>query len=303
MLCEGANDAHTVRGDVCYTYYNIFLDSHQYSFPGRKPLLLHFPSEMHRFILLLCALGLLLTAIPSHAFFEMLDVLQEQLEQSQQQGGDTQSTEALQDIVKELKAAPAKDRAGFKDVDAKQWFAPYALYASAKGIMTGYKDKAGKPTGDFGPGDPVTVAQMLKIAFKAAGADESACPATAKHPGAAKHWAKPFVACLEQLGVRLLAGNPPLDRPALRGEVIGLLNDVYGGEVPPIAPPFKDLGDSLYANDIAYAYVLGIVTGDKDKNGKETGTFRPNAGVNRAEAAKITYLKMRQVAKAAAKKK
>lgn len=264
-------------------------------------LLLHFRSEMQRFILSLCALGLLLAAIPSRAFFEVLDELEKQLQS--QQGGSTESTGALQDLLQELKAAPVQDKAGFKDVGAKEWYAPYALYASSKGMMTGYKDASGKPTGKFGPGDPVTVAQMLKISLKAAGVDEAKCTAAPKHPKAAAHWAKAFVACAETLKVRILAGNPPLDRTATRAEVIGLLQDVFGGAVPRIVSPFTDTAGSPYEDDIAYAYVVGIVSGDKDKQGKETGIFRPADPVKRAETAKIVYLKMRVQAKAAAKKK
>ncbi|TSC59009.1 MAG: Uncharacterized protein Greene041619_190 [Candidatus Peregrinibacteria bacterium Greene0416_19] len=243
---------------------------------------------MHRLLLPLCALGFLLAATPARAFFGVLDELQKQIESDQSGGADTK---ALQDLLKDLQSAPAAD--GFSDIDAKAWYAPYVSYAASKGIVTGYKDSKGKATGKFGPGDAVTVAQMLKIALKATGIDESICTGRPKHPKAKDHWASSYVVCAEAMNARILKESPPLDRPATRGEVIGLLHDVFQDQVSSLVSPFKDTKGSPYERDIAFAYALGIVTGDKDKSGRETGTFRPGDGVKRGEAAKIIYLKMR----------
>lgn len=51
---------------------------------------------------------------------------------------------------------------------------------------------------------------------------------------------------------------------------------------------FKDVpADSEYAEAILLMAELGIVNGDTDRKSKPTGTFRPNAPINRAEVAKI----------------
>lgn len=47
--------------------------------------------------------------------------------------------------------------AGFKDVSAKDWFAPYVNYAAEKGIVSGYSN------GKFGPGDNLQRGQVAKI--------------------------------------------------------------------------------------------------------------------------------------------
>lgn len=44
---------------------------------------------------------------------------------------------------------------------------------------------------------------------------------------------------------------------------------------------------------IAYAAALKIVSGDRDAAGNPRKIFRPNAPVNRAEAAKIIYERLR----------
>lgn len=46
----------------------------------------------------------------------------------------------------------------FSDVDLNQWYAPYVIFAYSKGVVSGYGD------GTFGPGNPVTFAEFLKIA-------------------------------------------------------------------------------------------------------------------------------------------
>ena len=66
-------------------------------------------------------------------------------------------------------------------------------------------------------------------------------------------------------------------------------------EVVPAAPKivlklvkFTDVGKKHdNATAIALLAGYGIVSGDSDKDGKSTGTFRPDAPINRAEIAKI----------------
>ncbi len=230
----------------------------------------------------------LLSAEPAHGFFKILDKVNI--------GGSSKNP--LEDVIRRLEKT--KGAGAFRDIKRDDWFNPYVSSVAKWGIVTGYKDKDDKLTGAYGPGDPVTVAEILKMAMKAAKTDEKECPAAVKHPKAGAHWAKVYVACGEARGLRLLKNSPDLNRPALRGEVLAALFDSFEDDVPQEASPFTDAQGHLFESDIAYAAKLGIVSGDKDADGNPKGTFRPNDRVNRAEAAKMIYLK---VAAAVAKEK
>lgn len=236
-------------------------------------------------------LSLFLFASPAYGFFEILDKLSPKKNTG---GGD------LQKVMQQVEEAKNASKSGFKDVKDGDWFGIYVSSVAKWGIVSGYKDKDGKPTGKYGPGDPVTIAEILKMAMKSAKVDEKECPAAVKHPKAGAHWAKVYVACGEARGLRLLKGNPDLNRGASRAEVLATLFDAFEDDIPEEEADFTDSHGHAYEADIALAAKLGIVSGDKDEDGNATGTFRPNDKVNRAEAAKMIYLK---VAAAVAKKK
>lgn len=181
----------------------------------------------------------------------------------------------------------------FEDVRDEDWFLRYVISVAEWGIVSGYKDSDGAPTGSFGPGNPVTIAEMLKIVFEAAQVDELACDTTLLAPNEKDHWAAPYVACGLERQMRMLRlPNPDLNRPALRGEVMSIVHDGFGDTVPPLYASFSDVRGHLYEADIAYAALAGVISGDKTDAGEDTGTFRPNDRLNRAEAAKIIYEKL-----------
>lgn len=64
----------------------------------------------------------------------------------------------------------------FTDVPATAWFAPYVLTTAKKGLLSGYKDAAGNPTGKYGPSDLVTRAQAAKAFINAAGVPNKTTP-------------------------------------------------------------------------------------------------------------------------------
>lgn len=218
-------------------------------------------------------------------FGPIFNQLKEEIEKIEQS-----SPEGLEDVLKDLEGAPA---AQFSDVQANDWFHRYVSSVARWGIVSGYKDAAGNPTGQFGPGNTVTVAEILKMALKAAQVDETLCSGSPGLPQAENHWARPFVVCAQDRGVRLLKATPDLNRPATRAEVLSVLFDAFGDKVPPLFAPFKDTENHPLEPDIAYGAALKIVSGDKDPSGKPTGRFRPNDSVNRAEAAKIIYERLR----------
>lgn len=179
----------------------------------------------------------------------------------------------------------------FNDVSEEDWFSSYVSTVSGWGVVSGYRDAEGRPLGQFGPANPVTVAELLKMSFKAAQIDTTSCslvPPT--HSQALGHWAQEFVTCGEQMELRILENSTlSIDRKASRAEVIAVLNDVFGESVPPLYSNFRDTQGHRLEADIAYAYTRGVVSGDKDSKGIETGLFRPNDAINRAEVAKIIY--------------
>lgn len=220
-------------------------------------------------------------------FFGSLDSLQAEFEKIES-GGEG---EELTEILNQLDEVSGTVR--FKDVPDGAWFHRYVSSVARWKIVSGYKDTGGNPTGNFGPGNPVTVAEILKMAYGSSEKNTAACTAAPRHSEAANHWASIFVACAEEDGVRLIEAGASLNRPATRAEVLSVIHDVFKERVPPLLSSFTDTAGHGFESDIAFAAAMGIVTGDKDADGNPTGMFRPDDNVNRAEAAKIIYEKLR----------
>lgn len=220
-------------------------------------------------------------------FFDEIVALQEEL-----QVWEATNAADFTDVIAQL-----EDITGpvFRDVADADWFNPYVASLSEWGIVSGYKDAQGRPTGEYRPGNQVTIAEVLKMASEAAQVDTSSCPGSPLHPQANDHWVRSYVKCAENNGVRLMDPRLPADlnRPAKRAEVITLIHDTFGDEVLPLYSNFVDTQGHAYEADIAYANLYGIVSGDKSAAGVETGTFRPDDPINRAETAKIIYEKLK----------
>lgn len=239
---------------------------------------------MHKFARLsvLAVLAALVVVPVARGFFNQLDELKQEL--VAYQATNTADFTDLMNTLDDL-SAPT-----FDDVADTDWFGSYVASVSSWGVVSGYKDAQGQSTGKFGPGNPVTVAEMLKIAFKSAHVDEATCVLPPSLPQAIGHWAQKFVSCGEARGMRILQDkNLDLNRPATRAEVLAILDDAYGEKVPAIFSNFRDTQGHPLESDIAYAYSRGIVSGDKDANGIALGLYRPNANIVRAEVAKIIY--------------
>ena len=230
----------------------------------------------------------LLYPLPSFAFFGILDQLKEEL--AGMGGSHEEMSVRFDDLVEQLSGPSERT---FTDMTPGAWYERYVRGVTQWGIVSGYTDEEGRALGRFGPGDPVTIAQMLKMALEAAQVDETKCGSNPAHPQAQGHWAMQYVACGEEKNMRILRTFTNLDRPALRGEVLVIIHDAFGDRVPPLLSIFDDTADHPYEADIAYASVLGIVSGDTDRWGNPLGRFRPNDQINRAEAAKIIYEKLK----------
>ncbi len=171
----------------------------------------------------------------------------------------------------------------FSDVPPDAWYAEYVNAAVDAGIVSGYRDSAGTLAGTFGPGNRVTVAEILKIALESAGYDVS------RGVGYG-HWAAKYFSIALGEHFSLLQDpylNP--DRPALRAEVASLIADAFHLSVPsPEGRVFSDVGAVVdFAGAIEGLAIDQVVNGDTDSAGNPTGKFRPLAPINRAETVKI----------------
>ena len=69
--------------------------------------------------------------------------------------------------------APAQ-AASFKDVPSGQWYTSWVDQASDQGLMSGFTDPVtGRPTGYFGPDEPLTRAQVATVLWRMAGGPSS----------------------------------------------------------------------------------------------------------------------------------
>ncbi len=222
---------------------------------------------------------------PVVGFFEAFGQLAEQLKAIEQS--------APGDLDTVLRKQETETAVRFNDVASDHWFYRYVSPVARWGIVSGYKNADGKSTGVFGPGNTVTVAEILKMALKAAQVDETACTGKTGMPQAETHWAKAFVVCAREKRMRILRLDPDLNRPATRAEVLSVIFDAFGDDVPPLFSPFKDTAGHPLESTIAYGAALRMVSGDKDDSGQSKKSFRPDAAVNRAEASKILYERLR----------
>lgn len=172
------------------------------------------------------------------------------------------------------------------DVPQSAWFATYVQKSAEAGIVSGYKNSSGKPTGKFKPENNITVAEALKIASEGAGYDEQAYATTV--PSGVKHWASAYVSVA--LGEHFpIVQATSLERSATRAEVAALFAASFRTNVQTeTINQFTDVDTRTeYATSIEALNRDGVITGDTDAKGVATGTFRPAALINRAEVAKM----------------
>jgi len=175
----------------------------------------------------------------------------------------------------------------FTDVPIATWFAPYVHTALKTGIVTGYRDSDGVPTGKYGPEDNISIAQLAKIAHRLSGTDETKIHVGAKNTQSQSTWAEAFFASAEVRGW-LVFRNSRLDpnRNASRAEVVTTILQAL--DIPRMwtkGTLFSDVNfDTLYADAIETAATDGLVSGDSSGTAP---TFRPDDPMNRAEIAKI----------------
>jgi hypothetical protein len=199
-----------------------------------------------------------------------------------------QEIELLNAVVIEARTDSAREkfRVGeipFLDVDEEAWFIGPVRFLRDIGIISGYTDSNGNQTGLFGPGDPVTKAEITNMLFQIA--DAPFDPAlTAQNPYAKNHWARNEIAVAEALKLSMWKDLPNPDKKASRAEVLRAIFEIFDVTVPtgPTRSSFIDVDyhdPDLHV--IQHAKQLGIISGYGD------GTFRPDDIILRAEAAKM----------------
>lgn len=174
------------------------------------------------------------------------------------------------------------------DVQQSAWFATYVRQAAELGIVSGYRDVYGNPTGKFGPSNSITVAEALKIVVEGAGYDTDAY-ATLVDSGV-RHWSSVYVAVGKSEGFPVVGNTARLDRSATRAEVAALFTAAFRVDASNtvVGTRYEDVRAGMsYAPAIEQLSQDRVVSGDTDIHGQAIGTFRPNAFINRAEVAKM----------------
>ena len=178
----------------------------------------------------------------------------------------------------------------FRDVPLDAWFSPYVSYVIGEKIAEGYRDHMGKPKGEFGVVNPVTYAEILKMALEAAGTDLKGVPPP-RNNTAQNTWASPYVAKAEALQLSVFRPALDVNAPATRGAVIQTVLEALGITIGKTFATYEDVPqDHSFSAAIASATFFGLIEGDKDANGALLNRFRPDDAINRAEAAKIIAL-------------
>ncbi|MFH1444648.1 MAG: S-layer homology domain-containing protein [Candidatus Peregrinibacteria bacterium] len=219
------------------------------------------------------------------------------------EGRVTLSVEIACDNLPQLKQQQDEERASqfvkatidgkpviFEDVPVGQWFTAAVRRVLSAKVMSGYRDAKGVPTGQFGPSDPVTLAELAKIVHRLASIDETRIHTEPENIQAKGAWFAPFVASAEQHDwlVFINRSVDPL-RPATRAEVVATFLQVLN--VPrewPTGSMFRDVSRTIpYASCIETAASHELVAGYTDDEGNPTGLFGPADPINRAAMAKM----------------
>lgn len=176
----------------------------------------------------------------------------------------------------------------FTDVKTNEWFASYVEAVINAGIASGYKDANGNLTGRFGPGNPVTYAEIAKMALETAGKNVDSVQGMSANESAKGQWSEKYIKLAEDLNLSVYGSGLNVNDAATRGAVIQTVLEALGIVMNKDGLDYGDVSAShKNAAAIATATKLGIISGDTDAEGNLTGTFRPDASINRAEVSKI----------------
>lgn len=178
----------------------------------------------------------------------------------------------------------------YRDVISDMWYSPYVASVVESNIARGYKDKNGKLTGEFGVENPITYAEILKMTLEAAkkSAIKTGPP---RNKTAQGDWSSSYVGIAEELGLSVIGVDVHVQTSITRAEVVQLIMETMGITIGKTPSTFQDVPVTHpHSHAIAAAAFFGLIEGDRDANGTLLNTFRPDAYINRAEAAKLIAL-------------
>jgi|GEM_PF-4543137 len=184
---------------------------------------------------------------------------------------------------------------GYYDVPLEQddWYFDDVQELKDEGIIGGFKDENGNPTGYYGPSELITKAEMLKLVLEVSQRGES--NAMPKDSSAIGQWYQGYVAQFENMGMSYGGNwNEPITRRVAAvwiSEAMELHEKVdgYNGEFSDVSSTDDD------AIHFAAVYEYEVFTGDSG-----AATLRPDDNMNRAEAAKVVRVAMEEVLERAA---
>lgn len=176
-----------------------------------------------------------------------------------------------------------------RDVPVGIWFAPYVRDVADRGIVSGYRNAQGIPTGFFGPDKSVSIEELAKMAVQSSGGQVENCALPGRNLAAVGRWSERYLACTEQRGFVVFSdGTVDPSRPATRAEVVITILQAFGISLRSSDGQkalFTDVSPStLYVDAIYTAVSDGLVTGYVTKTGS---TFGPDKPINRAEVSKM----------------
>ncbi len=164
----------------------------------------------------------------------------------------------------------------FRDVWTDDWFGKHVQKLVSLKIFEGYKDVDGSPLGLYGPADAITIGQLAKVCTSIVG--QAVIGTTT-----GERWADAYVDAANAMSLSIFNRRINPHSPASRGAVVQSLMEALNFPIGGYAIGYDDVPpDSPFADAIAAATALGIVSGDDGTN-----RFRPDDPINRAEAAKM----------------
>ena len=196
---------------------------------------------------------------------------------------DEEALERLYDEIEELLEQNreliyrSEDAVLFEDLDLDHWSTEYVFELREEGAIDGYRDRDGKKLGLYGPGDQVTLAELVKMAMVASGQD-------IRGGSGQGHWAETggFMGAARNLWLDQLIDFADLNRAATREEAAVVISVAFGLPTDlEWEEPFADY-DGPFKGAVQAVYDAGIFTGQGDD-----GSFAGDDPLNRAEVAKI----------------
>lgn len=195
-------------------------------------------------------------------------------------------TQRLQECVDRAdQEAVGSNGVEFKDcrLSDDDWFAQYCVASKQQGVVSGYKDAQGNLTGEVGPANNVTLAEVTKMAAETCGKGmSSGNPADSRANG---QWFSGYVKTFENEGIGSLVKVDDWNKAATRKQAFGILAKMCDVEPVDYQGVYPDLsGSDPLAGYMQALYDLGVVTGEGN------GNLNPDGLIVRAAVMKIMSL-------------